>query len=119
MKPYIEDRNLTQYEFEMNRKLFVQLGGELKEVANDVSKLEDICFAILNNNYHITREQYDDILDFNEEELGITGLYELLGAIVETVFTKVDLEQKPIRNLFLQEYKAKKEQEKVKNEIQE
>lgn len=109
MKPYIETRNGVKYEFNsLTRKQRVIFTQKFKNIGDkDIEVIEDLVFSLLKfNNPNITQEEYEDILDYNEELYGFAELYEMLGYIIEDVFTQVGTEAKKV-NPYLQ---AKREQ---------
>ena len=54
-----------------------------------INNLEKVVKMILQYNYpSLTDEEYEDILDYNEEVYGFQELYEMLGYILEDVFTQ-------------------------------
>lgn len=98
MIPYIEDRNGIKYEFtKRNRSLLVKMQNKLERLQDDklssedkIATIENIVYELLNYQYNVSKEEYDDILDYNFEEYGLAGLNELLVYIIEDVFTQVD-----------------------------
>lgn len=114
MKPFIEDRNLNKYEFDtLTRRQKLKLANSIKKMDKEnPEEIENIFFDLFNVFYpSTTREQYEDILDFNEEKYGFNALYELISAIIGDVFTQASgvLEVHP----YLQ---AKAEEEKKATE---
>lgn len=111
MTPYIEYQG-KKYEFRVNRYIIKEIAKLQKKhnvSQNDTSNayefLEDAGKIFLTTNYGLTDEQIEDIYDsFNPIEL-----YELLGAVLDTVFT--NLGGKETTNSFLREYRIKKANE--------
>lgn len=114
MKPYIEDRNGIKYEFNfLNRKQKVIISKLMNNLGEEkgVEEIENIVFTLLKFNYsNMTRETYEDILDYNEETYGFGELYEMLGYIIEDVFTLVGGETPKKENPYLQ---MKREQKQI------
>lgn len=118
MIPYIE-HNGAKYEFKINRyilKEIVKLQKELNidsgDTANGFDFLERAAALFLSQNYNLTGNEIEAIFDNYENP---AELYELLGAIADTVFTGLSAEtenKKPTNNTFLAEYRQKKETEK-------
>ena len=91
MKPFIEDRNLNKYEFDtLTRRQKLKLANSIKKMDKEnPEEIENIFFDLFNIYYPIvTRDEYEDILDFNEEKYGFNALYELISAILGDVFTQ-------------------------------
>ena len=119
MQVYIEDRNGKKYFVEkLSRKAKIKLYGlsqKVEENANKFEKIEEMFYDVLKINHPLlTREEYEDILDYNEGLYGFSQLYELIGAFVEAVFTQVGGE-----NIMVHPYLAhKKEQAQEEVKIQ-
>lgn len=102
MKPYLENRNGEHFEFSKlsrSKKILIldlyQEANETEKQSEKFAKFEDICFTILRASYpELTREQFTDILDYNDEVYGFDQLYELLGDAINYVFTQKDGEKK-------------------------
>lgn len=99
MKPYIENRKGEKLEFNrLNRKQKIKISkllGKMQNGIEDVEEVENAFYEVLKFNYpEIEREEFEDILDFMEEEYGFTELYETLGCILTDVFTQVGGEKK-------------------------
>ena len=121
MIPYIEF-NGNKYEFALNRQVLkeiVKLQSELKidkdNLGNAYDFLEKSVAEFLKTNYKLTEDEITEIYDSYKDP---TELYELLGAVIETVFTNMSAEaenKKPTQNQFLMEYRQK-QQTKAKPE---
>jgi len=121
MIPYIEF-NGNKYEFALNRQVLkeiVKLQSELKidkdNLGNAYDFLEKSVAEFLKTNYKLTEDEITEIYDSYKDP---TELYELLGAVIETVFTNMSAEaenKKPTQNQFLMEYRQK-QQAKAKPE---
>lgn len=99
MKPFIEDRNYNKYEFEkLTRRQKIKVARYLKSINDEnLEEIENAFFELMKVEFNdLTREMYEDILDFNEEVYGVESLYELMGAIIEEVFTQVGGETKTV-----------------------
>lgn len=113
--PYIEF-NGNKYEFVLNRqalKEIVKLQSELKidkdNLGNAYDFLEKSVAVFLKTNYKLTEDEITEIYDSYKDP---TELYELLGAVIETVFTNMSAEaenKKPTQNQFLMEYRQKQQ----------
>lgn len=94
MKPYLENRVGTKYEISRitrRQKIEVQkmLLSSEEDTTAKINNLEKVVKMILQYNYpSLTDEEYEDILDYNEEVYGFQELYEMLGYILEDVFTQ-------------------------------
>ena len=115
MKPYIEDRNGTRYEFNsLSRKQKIAIQNDVKELGNtdnELEKIGDLIFKLIGFNYpSMTRDEFEDMLDYNEEEYGFSNLYEMLGYIIEDVFTQVGSGNTGKVNPYLQAKREEKEQ---------
>lgn len=115
-KPYLESRNGTIYEINsITRKQMMEVQKlviSLKDIdkLNQVEQLEDITKLVFKFNYpSLTDEEFEDILDYNAEVYGFNELYEMLGYILEDVFTQQSGAAKKI-NPYLEEKRAKKTQ---------
>lgn len=116
MKPFIEDRNLNKYEFAiLNRKQRVRFAQKFSKLDKaDLETVEDVFYELfLLNHPNLTKEDYEDILDFNDERYGFEALYELMGTILSDVFTRVGGNTLQVHP-YLQ---MKQEQETVSEEI--
>lgn len=115
MKPYIEDRLGNHYvlgNLTRRQKIKLQeIASRAKETTTaQVEMAEEAVFFALSTQYpNLTKEQYEDILDYNEQVYGFAGLYELLGALIESLFTQVGGEASRVHP-YLQ---YKQEQEKA------
>lgn len=119
--PYIEF-NGNKYEFVLNRQILkkiVKMKSELKidkdNVGNAYDFLEKSVAEFLKTNYKLTEDEITEIYDSYKDPI---ELYELLGAIIDTVFTNMSAEaenKKPTQNQFLMEYRQK-QQTKAKPE---
>lgn len=115
MKPFIEDRNYNKYEFEkLTRRQKIKVARYFKWISNEnLEEIENAFFELMKVEFNdLTREIYEDILDFNEEVYGFESLYELMGAIIEDVFTQVGGETKPVHPYLqaIQAIQAKEEE---------
>lgn len=111
MKPFIEDRNLNKYEFNtLTRRQKLKLANSIKKMDKEnPEEIENVFFDLLNLEYpSITRDEYEDILDFNEEKYGFSALYELISTILGDVFTQASgvLEVHPYLQAKAEEEKA-------------
>ena len=95
MKPYLENRAGTRYEINKitrRQKIEIQkilLSSKEEDTTARIEELEKIAKLILQYNYpSLTDTEYEDILDYNEEVYGFQELYEMLGYILEDVFTQ-------------------------------
>ena len=76
--------------------------------------VEDVFYELfLLNHPNLTKEDYEDILDFNDERYGFEALYELMGTILSDVFTRVGGNTLQVHP-YLQ---MKQEQETVSEEV--
>lgn len=121
MQVYIEDRNGKKYFVEkLSRKAKIKLYGlsqKVDENENKFEKIEELFYDVLKmNNPLLTREEYEDILDYNEGLYGFTQLYELIGAFIEEVFTQVGGENIKVHPYlaYMQEQQVEQAQEEVK-----
>ena len=106
MKPYIESREGAKYEFaRLTRKQKINIQSKMQEMSEEklsIEKLEDVIYTLLKYSYpDVTREQFEDILDYNEEEYGFEETYEMLGYIIEDVFTQAGGEISKKENPYL------------------
>ena len=115
MKPYLEDRNGNHLEFgRLPRSKKIELFDGMKDLqdTDNTSErfviIDELCYKILKAAHpELTKEEFDNILDYNEELYGFNALYELLGDGVNYVFTQ---EGATLRvHPYLQEKKAKEE----------
>lgn len=121
MQVYIEDRNGKKYFVEkLSRKAKIKLYGlsqKVDENENKFEKIEELFYDVLKMNHPLlTREEYEDILDYNEGLYGFTQLYELIGAFIEEVFTQVGGENIKVHPYlaYKQEQQVEQAQEEVK-----
>ena len=92
MIPYIENRDGVKYEFKsLTRKQKINVQKLTSNMNKDsIEEIDNLTYEILKYNYpELTKEQFDDILDYNEETYGFKELYEMMGYILEDVFTQV------------------------------
>lgn len=129
MIPYIE-YNGTKYEFKLNRHILKELmklpkkyNLVEKDVSNSYEFLEETAFLFLNTNYKLQKNEVEVIFDSYDNVGKAAELYELLGAVADTVFTSIAAtaeKQEPTNNQFLAEYRlakvANKEMEKAPGE---
>lgn len=115
-KAYLEDRNGTKWEFDsINRKQKIQIQKILMRMSSldeteKLEKLEEIMKQIFLFNYpNLTDEEFEDILDYNAETYGFGELYEMIGYILEDVFTQASGVAKT--NPYLEEKRKQKAQE--------
>lgn len=111
---YILGANGKKYELNpLTRKQKIQFVKILKEIKKeDFEQIDECTFQLLRFNYpEITREEFESILDYNAETYGFEETYEMLGYIIEDVFTQVGGNKVP--NPYLE---AKREQQKAKEE---
>lgn len=90
MKPYIENEAGRRFEISiLNRKQKIEIVNLIKNKApEDLEAIEELAFKLVKFNYpELSKEEWDEMLDFNERTYGFNELYELLGAMVEDVFT--------------------------------
>lgn len=123
MQVYIEDRNGKKYFVEkLSRKAKIKLYGlsqKVDENENQFEKIEEMFYDVLKmNNPLLTREEYEDILDYNEGLYGFSQLYELIGAFVEEVFTQVGGENTMVHPYLAHKKEQKVEQAQVEVKIQ-
>lgn len=114
---YIEDRNFIKYEFKkLTRRQKIETTKLVQKIGHDFEGLEEIAFKLLQYNYpELTKEKYEDILDYNVERYGFNELYEMLGYIINDVFSQVGGEAKEVHP-YLQK---KREEKKESSETQE
>lgn len=115
-KAYLEDRNGTKWEFDsINRKQKIQIQKILMRMSSldeteKIEELEEIMKQIFLFNYpNLTDEEFEDILDYNAETYGFGELYEMIGYILEDVFTQASGVAKT--NPYLEEKRKQKAQE--------
>lgn len=102
MLPFLEDKYGNKYEFkEVSRRAKIRLSSKLKEVqtkgelSEQFDALESIGYDILSKSYeNLTREQYEELLDYNEREYGFQALYSIIEAGITGAFTQEDMEKK-------------------------
>lgn len=117
MLPFLEDKYENKYEFkEVNRKMKIALSTifnqlkEEKEIEKRFTTLENVAYEILKYSYpNLTREEYEVLLDYNENQYGFAELYELLSAGIESAFTRKDMAKK--EHPYLAEKKAQEQVE--------
>lgn len=120
MKPYIEDRNGNIYEL---RRLTRREKLRLMTIADKADKAEEIeeKLALTDEVYYqavklaapsLTKEEFEDILDFNEEKYGFEQLAKLEHASLEWLFTQVGGLTTAVHP-YLQEIEHKQESEQV------
>ena len=105
MKPYIEKRDGSLIEFNsLTRKQRIELQKEISKVEDnkDIEFVENLVYKLLTFNNELTKEEFDDILDYNAEVYGFNETYEMLGYIIEDVFTQVGGENLKKENPYLQ-----------------
>lgn len=119
MRAYIEDRYGVHYEVKpLTRKQTIIFSNKVrkleKEKDNELETIEELSKYLIQSNFpEINDVAFDDMLDFNVETYGFQETYELLGAMVEEVFTSVGGEKKT--HPYLAE--RKKEQNKEETPI--
>ena len=125
MQVYIEDRNGKKYFVErLTRREKIKLYNFSKmkfSTEVDLAQIEELFYKVLLlQNPSLTKEEYDDILDYNESLYGFNQLYELIGAFVEEVFTQVGGENTnyPVHP-YLAEKKRQMEVQATEQEVQE
>lgn len=121
-KAYLEDRNGTKWEINsINRKQKIQIQKSMMAIATlgdteKFEKLEEIMKQIFLFNYpNATDEEFEDILDYNAEAYGFGELYEMIGYIIEDVFTQASGVAKT--NPYLEEKRKQKAQTKEEETI--
>lgn len=108
---YILGKEEKRYDFKpLNRKQKIEFTKLLKDSnKQDFEKIEEYVFVLLRFNYpQMTKEEFEEILDYNAETYGFEETYEMLGYIIEDVFTQVGGNKMP--NPYLE---AKREQHKA------
>lgn len=116
MKPYIETRIGNKYEFSnLTRKQRILLQKELEKKENNqnLEFIEDLIYTLLSFNYNLTKEEYEDVLDYNVETYGFNETYEMLTFIIEDVFTQVGGDTQKKVNPYLQSKREEKAIEEV------
>lgn len=109
---YILGREEKRYDFKsLNRRQKIEFTKLLKDSdKQDFEKVEEYVYTLLKFNYpQITKDEFEDILDYNVDTFGFEETYEMLGYIIEDVFTQVGGDKKP--NPYLE---AKREEHKAK-----
>ena len=89
---YILGRNEVRYELKpLTRRQKIEFAKLMKESKKeDFEKIEEFAYTLLKFNYpEVTKETFEDILDYNAETYGFEETYEMLGYIIEDVFTQV------------------------------
>lgn len=121
-KAYLEDRNGTKWEINsINRKQKIQIQKSMMAISTlgdteKFEKLEEIMKQIFLFNYpNATDEEFEDILDYNAETYGFGELYEMIGYIIEDVFTQASGVAKT--NPYLEEKRKQKAQTKEEETI--
>lgn len=106
MKPYIENKNGVKFEFNtLTRRQKIEIQKEISKVGDEnqnVELLEGVIYKLLSFNTNITKEEFEEILDYNVETYGFNETYEMLGYIIEDVFTQVGGEISKKENPYLQ-----------------
>lgn len=106
MKPYIENREGVKYEFTpLTRRQRINIQSDIEKLTEtkDIQMIENLVYKVLKFEHtELTKEQFDDMLDFNVEEYGFNETYEMLGYIIEDVFTQVGGETSKKENPYLQ-----------------
>ena len=111
--PNILGRNGETYELKsLTRRQRIEFTKiQKEETKEDFERIENMFYTILQFSYpEMTKETFDDILDYNVEQYGFVETYEMLGYLVEDVFMS-EGGKKP--NPYLE---AKREQHKKQEE---
>lgn len=110
MQGFLKDRNDKVYEIKgLTRRQKIELQGLIGNIQQfSVKDLDKLYFDLLKLSYpNLTQEEYDDLMDYNEEQLGYVQLYEKVGYIVEDVFMQLGGDTKMTQDPYLV---AKREQ---------
>lgn len=110
MQGFLKDRNDKVYEIKgLTRRQKIELQGLIGNIQQfSVKDLDKLYFDLLKLSYpNLTQEEYDDLMDYNEEQLGYAQLYEKVGYIVEDVFMQLGGDTKMTQDPYLV---AKREQ---------
>ena len=120
MKPYIEDRNGNIYELRrLTRREKLRL-MVLAEKSDKTEKFEEK-LAYTDDAYYqalklvapnLTKEEFEDILDFNDEKYGFEQLVKLEQSSLEWLFTRVGGATTTVHP-YLQEIEHKQENNQV------
>ena len=104
MKPYIENREGVKFEFNaLTRKQRIAIQKAVSDLGEnkEIELIEKLVYDLLSFNNDLSLEEYDDILDYNVETYGFNETYEMLGYIIEDVFTQVGGETVKKENPYL------------------
>lgn len=111
MKPYI-DHNGTRYEFKATRaaikditKLQTRYTNEDGRITDPTGFMEEVAYSLLGRQYDLTVEEIDNILNVYSPDNPME-VYELLGAVIDTLFTPPA--EAETSNAFRAEYRKKK-----------
>ena len=106
---YILGRNERRYELKsLSRRQKIELSNLMKNDNREgFEKIENVFYTILKFSYpELNKEEFEDILDYNDECYGFEETYEMINYLIEDVFMSVG-GKKP--NPYLE---AKREQHK-------
>ena len=91
--------NGKEYTFIANRKAACLI-ADLQNSENKENMLDDMFYALLKRKHNLTREEVSDLLDYAEEEYGVTQLLQFATEVVNEAFTQAEKKQyKPIEFL--------------------
>jgi len=84
--------NGKEYTFIANRKAACLI-ADLQNSENKENMLDDMFYALLKRKHNLTREEVSDLLDYAEEEYGVTQLLQFATEVVNEAFTQAEKKQ--------------------------
>lgn len=91
MELFIEGRNGLRYELKpLNRKEKIEMHDLTKnsEAMEGFDKIHLMFYKLLKFSYpNMSKEEFEDVLDYNAEMYGFEETYEMIGYLIEDVFT--------------------------------
>lgn len=90
MELFIFGRNGERYELKiLNRKQKIEIHNLMKDSQEEnFEKIESLFYTLLKfNNPNLSKEEFEDILDYNCETYGFEETYEMVSYLIEDVFT--------------------------------
>lgn len=121
MSIYIEDKEGNVYKpsklthkkkLEFQKEFLNEVDGE--NGADKIAKVEKIAYEILHCSYpEMTEEKYEEIIEYNDENIGYENVILILSEFVEQAFQSTGTN--PNKYPFLEELRKKQEEKKLQN----
>ena len=84
--------NGKEYTFVANRKVAC-LMADLQNEENKENMLDNMFYALLKKEHNLSKEEVSDLLDYAEEEYGVTQLLQFATEVVNEAFTQAEKKQ--------------------------